>query len=239
MKDSDDYRVEPKVLTVKEMDPDDQPRERALKHGCGVLPTADLWALILRTGIPGKPITEMCRDLMRTCDGKLLNLERMQRSSFSKVPGIGSTKALQIEAVMELIRRYCRETVGSRIKIRCSNDIFNVMRYDIGNLPHEEIWVLYINRQNEITSKMRVTQGSSIATVFDLKKILKEALARDAEGVIMTHNHPSGVLMPSVEDDRITRKLADSCKMMDLRLLDHVIVTADGFYSYSDQGRLG
>ncbi len=238
MKDSDQLPVAPRILTVKEMDPDDQPRERALKHGCAVLPTADLWALILRTGVPGKPITEMCRDLMHTCDGKLFNLERMQRSSFMKVPGIGSTKALQIEAVMELIRRYCCETVGEKVKIRCSEDIYKLMRYVIGNLPHEEVWVLFLNRQNEVMSRMRVTQGSSVASVFDLKKILKEALARDAESVVMCHNHPSGARNPSVQDDQITRKLSEACTMMDLRFIDHVIVTTTGFYSYADQGRI-
>lgn len=107
MKDYDSSCPVAHTLTVKEMSPDDQPRERALKHGCKVLPTADLWAIVLRTGLPGKPITEMCRDLMRSCDNKLFNLERMERGSFMKVKGIGTTKALQIEAVMELIRRYC------------------------------------------------------------------------------------------------------------------------------------
>lgn len=238
MKDSDKYKAEPRILTVKEMDPDDQPRERALKHGCTVLPTADLWAIILRTGIPGKPITEMCRDLMRSCDGKLFNLERMQRESFCRVPGIGTTKALQIEAVMELIRRYCRETVGSRVKIHSSSDIFNTMRYVIGNLPHEEIWVLFLNRQNEITSKLKVSQGSAVASIFDLKKIVKEALLRDAEGIAMTHNHPSGVLKPSPQDDQITRKMGEACRAMDLRFLDHLIVTTEGYYSYADSGRL-
>lgn len=238
MKDSDQYTEMPRILTVKEMDPDDQPRERAMKHGCSVLATADLWALILRTGVPGKPITEMCRDLMRSCDGKLFNMERMQRSSFMNVPGIGSTKALQIEAVMELIRRYCRETVGERIKITRSEDIYKTMRYVIGNLPHEEVWVMYLNRQNEVMSQMKVTQGSSIGSIFDLKKILKEALARDAEAVVMCHNHPSGALKPSVQDDNITRKLKEACTMMELAFLDHVIVTASGFYSYADQGRM-
>lgn len=170
MKDSDRHSEEIRIKTVKDMDPDDQPRERALKYGCKVLPTADLWAIILRTGLPGKPITEMCRDLMRSCDGKLFNLERMERERFMKVKGIGITKALQIDAVMELIRRYCKETVGSRIQITRSADIYDVMRHEIGNLPHEEIWTLYLNRKNEIISREMITKGSSIASVFDLKK---------------------------------------------------------------------
>ena len=225
-------------MTVKEMDPDDQPREKAMKHGCKVLPTADLWALILRTGLPGKPITEMCRDLMRACDGRLFNLERMERRQLMAVKGIGATKALQIEAVMEMIRRYCNEAVGERVKIRSSKDIYEVMRHEIGNLPHEEIWALFLNRANEVIGRERITQGSSVASVFDMRKILKEALLRNAEGLVLCHNHPSGNLTPSPQDDSITRKMKSGCEAMDLRFLDHLIVTADGFYSYCDQSRL-
>lgn len=225
-------------MTVKEMDPDDQPREKAMKYGCKVLPTADLWALILRTGLPGKPITEMCRDLMRACDGRLFNLERMERRQLMAVKGIGATKALQIEAVMEMIRRYCNETVGERVKIRSSKDIYEVMRHEIGNLPHEEIWALFLNRANEVIGRERITQGSSVASVFDMRKILKEALLRNAEGLVLCHNHPSGNLTPSPQDDSITRKMKSGCEAMDLRFLDHLIVTADGFYSYCDQSRL-
>lgn len=225
-------------MTVKEMDPDDQPREKAMKHGCKVLPTADLWALILRTGLPGKPITEMCRDLMRACDGRLFNLERMERRQLMAVKGIGATKALQIEAVMEMIRRYCNEAVGERVKIRSSKDIYEVMRHEIGNLPHEEIWALFLNRANEVIGRERITQGSSVASVFDMRKILKEALLRNAEGLVLCHNHPSGNLTPSPQDDSITRKMKSGCEAMDLRFLDHLIVSADGFYSYCDQSRL-
>ncbi len=238
MKDSEHYPPETRILTVKDMDPDDQPRERALKYGCNTLSTADLWAIILRTGLPGKPVTELCRDLMRSCGGSLFNLERMERARFMKVKGIGITKALQIEAVMELIRRYCRETVGNRIQITKSADIYDVMRHVTGNLPHEEIWALFLNRRNEVISKGLITQGSSVASVFDLKKILKEALLCDAEGVAMCHNHPSGNLRPSAQDDDITRKMQQGCKAMDLRFLDHVIITASGFYSYNDEARL-
>lgn len=225
-------------MTVKEMDPEDQPREKAMKHGCKVLPTADLWALILRTGLPGKPITEMCRDLMRACDGRLFNLERMDRRRLMTVKGIGATKALQIEAVMEMIRRYCNEAVGERVKIRSSKDIYDTMRHEIGNLPHEEIWALFLNRANEVIGRERITQGSSVASVFDMRKILKEALLRNAEGLVLCHNHPSGNLTPSPQDDSITRKMKSGCEAMDLRFLDHLIVTADGFYSYCDQSRL-
>lgn len=234
-----DYKEETvKGLTVKDFDPDDRPREKAIKYGCHVLSTPDLWAIILRTGLVGKPITELCRDLMRECNGKLCDLERLSREQILKVKGLGTAKALQIEAVMELIRRYSREKVGEKLRIQSSKEIFELMRPEIGNLPHEEVWALYLNQRHEVIYKMKITQGSAVASVFDVKKILKEALLRDAQGLAMCHNHPSGNLNPSVQDDQITRKMSEGAKSMDLRFLDHVIVTAGGYYSYSDVGRL-
>lgn len=227
-----------KSLTVKDFDPEDRPREKALKYGCGVLSTPDLWAIILRVGVPGTPITVLCRNLMRECNGKLGELERLTREQILKVKGLGTAKVLQIEAVMELIRRYSRETLGERFRVKSSEDIYSLMRPEIGNIPHEEIWALYLNQRNEVIYKMRITQGSAVASIFDIKKILKEALLREAQGFAMCHNHPSGNLHPSAQDDQITQKMREGSKTMDLRFIDHVIVTADGYYSYADHGRL-
>lgn len=227
-----------KMLTVKELDPEDQPRERALRHGIGVLSTPDLWAIILRTGMQGHPITEICRDIMRSCGGSLFNLERQEMEVLLGIPGIGELKALQIQAVMEITRRYMKETTTTGASIKCSTDIYNLMRPEIGNLPHEEIWILFLSRNNRVIGEKMITRGSSVASVFDLKKIMRDALARRAEGIVMVHNHPSGNLTPSLEDDQITRRLKEACRLMDIRMLDHVIVSADSYYSYQDQGRL-
>lgn len=237
MKDYKEFLNE-RVLTVKEMNADEQPRERALKYGIGALTMAELWALILRTGLQGLPITELCRKLMDFGGGSLCELERMEYERYLEVPGIGETKALQIEAVMELIRRYNKEKVASRKQIKQSVDIYQHIKPEIGNISHEEIWVLFLNKKNEIISQEMITKGSSTASLFDLKKIVREALLRKAEGLVMCHNHPSGNLIPSPQDDQITRKLKEACSMMELRMLDHVIVTHASYYSYADQGRL-
>lgn len=226
------------VLTVKEMDAEDQPREKALKFGISTLATSDLWALILRTGLPGVPITKLCRELMRLCDGKLFNLERLERQKLLSINGFGNAKMLQVEAVMELIRRYNAEKVADLTQIKQSTDIFDLMRHKIGNLDHEEIWAIFMNRKNEVIYDSRITSGSAVASVFDIKKILKEALLCRAESVAMCHNHPSGNLNPSVQDDQITRKLQEACKTMDLAFLDHLIITHSGFYSYRDNNRM-
>lgn len=228
----------PRVLTVKEMDADDQPRERALKYGIHTLSTPDLWALILRTGLRGKPITHLCRDLMRDNNQSLFQLERKSLKEIMATKGIGTTKGLQILAAMEITRRYNREKVGEKYVITTSQSIYDLMRSEIGNLPHEEIWTIYLGRRNDVLLKKRITTGSAVASIFDIKAIMKEALLMEAQGLVLCHNHPSGTLIPSGPDDQITRKMKEAATIFDIRMLDHVIVTPSGFYSYHDNGRL-
>lgn len=226
------------VRTVKDLDPDDQPREKAERHGCAVLSVPDLLAIILRTGTPGNPITELCRDLMRDNGGRLHKLERRTRKELMAKKGIGLTKAIQIEAVMELMRRYAAEEPVNESPIDCSRKIFERMRYKIGNLDHEEVWILLLNRRNMVIREVCMSTGIATASLFDVKIAIKHALLENAEGVIMTHNHPSGGTVPSASDDKITRDLKEACRFMNLKMLDHVIVTDTAFYSYHDEGRL-
>lgn len=225
-------------LAVKDLNPDEQPRERALAYGTASLSTPELWALILRTGTVGNPITQLCRELMNANDGKMHLLMRRSRSELLKIKGLGTTKVIQIEAVMELIKRYQAEVIGERPRITMSKDIWELMRFENGNLNHEEVWVLFLNRRNEVLRKLRVTSGTMNASLFDAKPIIKEALLSDSDGVALCHNHPSGNLQPSIPDDNITKALQEACKVFDIRLLDHVIVTSDSYYSYRDNGRI-
>lgn len=226
------------TFTVKDLPADEQPREKLLKYGVSALSNADLFAIILRTGTSEYPVTTLCRDLMSMNENLFLNLERRSREEIMEIKGIGPTKAMQIEAVMEIVRRYHREQIGERFRIKSSKDVFELMKYEIANLSHEEIWVIFLNRQNQVTGKMRLSEGGATATVFDAKKLLRNALYRHAEAVILCHNHPSGSLRPSVNDDNVTKICKESCKAIDLRFLDHVIVTSDGFYSYADSSAL-
>lgn len=232
------YRTEMPRRTVKDFDTDDQPRERALKLGVGALSVADLWAIVLRTGTPGKPITELCRDLMRANDGSLRRLERRDLKELTAMKGIGTTKAVQIQAVMELMRRYSAEKAADNPTVTCSADIYAIMRPKIGNLPHEEIWALLMNRRNEVITLYRVSEGGTASTVFDVKKLLKAALLEGCSSVAICHNHPSGTLRPSQQDDTMTQRCKEACQATDLRLIDHLIITAESYFSYSDDGRL-
>lgn len=236
------FQPDTPVRTIKEMNQDERPRERAINHGIGSLTTAELLALILRTGQPGLPITDLCRQLMKDNDNSLLRLERRSRSELRLTKGIGDAKALQIEAMMEVMRRYQKEIIDKSTQrldlIKSAASIHERMRHRIANLDHEEVWIMLLSRRNEVIKEFRLTSGSSIASIFDTKMIIKRALLEDAQGIAMCHNHPSGNLRPSPQDDQITRKLSDACKAMELRFLDHVIITVGGYFSYNEEGRI-
>lgn len=215
------------------------PMEKAEKYGIKSLVPSELLAIILRTGQQGMPVTQLTADLMHRNENKLKVLERRTREELMALPGIGRVKAFQIEAVLEIMRRYNTEKLGDRLVIKSSSDIFAYMQPEAAPLTTENIWLLILNRKNAVIGRRVVSSGGTSATVFDLKSLLREILITPGvEAVIMVHNHPSGNLNPSPQDDTITRQMADGCKYIGINFLDHVIVTQDGHYSYSDNGRL-
>ena len=226
------------VQKVKEMDPDQQPREKAEKYGIDTLSVPELWAIILRTGTPGYPVTELCRDLMKQNDSSLHKLERRTRPELMEHKGIGLTKCIQIQAVMQLIKKYCAEKIDDKEPIRQSQQIFERMHPLIGNLDHEEIWMLILNRRNQVVKEIKMTPGTSTSSLFDVKSAIKHALLENAESVILCHNHPSNSLKSSPQDDRITQDLKEACDYMKIKLLDHLIITDTGFFSYRDKMKL-
>lgn len=228
----------PSLPRVKDMDHEDTPREKAERLGCGALSVADLWALVLRTGTVGNPITQLCRDLMRHNEGKLTVLERRTRRELLEIKGLGPLKAIQIEAVMELIRRYNAEMPAQRQQIGQSADIFKIIKPHIAHLPHEEIWIVIMNQRNQVLKLFQASKGGWVSTLFDIKVVIKEAMLENATAIAICHNHPSGNHVPSPQDDAMTYKCAEACKLMDISMLDHLIVTPHGYYSYADEGRL-
>ncbi|MDE6812126.1 MAG: DNA repair protein RadC [Muribaculaceae bacterium] len=226
-------------LKIQDLDPDERPREKAKKHGFAVLKNSELLALILRTGTASAPITSICSDLFASCDNSFLRLMRRTQAELELTDGIGPVKAQQILAIMELVRRFSNEAIQARQQIiRQSSDIYDILRYEIGNKPQEEIWMLSLARNNAILNRHALTRGSAVASVFDVKLALKKALLDEAQSIVLAHNHPSGNLRPSPQDDNITRSLKNAAATMDIRLIDHLIITSTGYYSYADEGRL-
>lgn len=226
------------VPRIADMNKDDTPRERAGQHGVKVLSTPDLWAIILRTGTVGNPITSLCRELMDANGGSLHTLARRSEAELQSIKGLGKLKALQIQAVNELIARYNAEKSDEDPVIQTSAQAVEIIRNTIGSIPHEEVWALMLNRANRVVRKFRCSVGGTASSIFDVRILMKATLLENCSGIILCHNHPSGQLRPSPQDDAITRKCKEAAAFFDIRLFDHIIVTDSGYYSYADQGRL-
>lgn len=223
---------------IKSMNRELRPREKAIANGCGALTLPELWALILGSGTKGINVIDMCTELMERNDFNLTILARRSLKQISAVKGLGQSKALQIAATLEIARRYQQQQLPDRPGISSSQDVNRLMRPEIAHLGHEEMWILMLNRANKVIRLYQASRGTTTATLFDLKGIIKEALLEQAEGLIMVHNHPSGNCKPSGQDDSITIRCREACRTLDLRLLDHLIITANDYYSYRDEGKL-
>ena len=224
--------------TIKDMHQDLRPREKAEKLGVGALTLPELWALVIGSGTRGHNVLQVCTELMERSDNHLPTLSRRSLKQISEVKGLGKSKALQVLAVMEITKRYQQQELPERPSITSSKNVFELLKPEIGYLGHEEIWILLLNRRNQVVKMFQASKGSGTAALFDVKGIMKEALLEDAQGMVMAHNHPSGQLRPSADDDRITLKCREACRTMEIAFLDHIIVTSEGYYSYRDNGKL-
>lgn len=230
-------QTSPRTLTVKEFDKEDQPREKAMKYGCEVLSTSELLAIILRTGVQGVNVIQLCRDILRQAGGSLRTLERFPLERLNEIKGLGPTKAVQIKAITELARRYDAERMTGE-RLNSSTMMYDAIKGDLCHLDHEEIWCIFLDRSNKVKAKEQITVGSDVASLFDVATVMRRALLNVARNIVLCHNHPSGNRTPSPQDDNITRRLAQAAELLDIRLLDHIIVAGDCYYSYHDEGRM-
>lgn len=228
-------------MRVTDLADSDRPREKALEKGIDVLTDTELLAIILGSGMPGKSVLSLSREILRDNDNNLARLSRLTTHELtSKYQGVGPAKAVSLMAAIELGTRcvHALSSTDALPTISSSEVVYNYMRQKMERLTHEEFWVLYLNRSNKIISADRVSQGGIAATVVDVRILLKNALDRMATGIILCHNHPSGVLRPSSQDDALTKKITDAAKLLDINVLDHVIVGSSGYYSYRDESRI-
>lgn len=224
---------------ICDLDDADKPREKALAHGIGSLSNAELLAIILGSGQQGKSVISLAQELLARCDQRLSQLARMTISELIRdVKGIGPAKAISLYAAIELGSRCQSALSETEPQITSSDTIYQLMRSQLERLGHEEFWLLVLSQANRVRRKYRISQGGMAATVVDPKIIFKKAIDMQANAIVMVHNHPSGQCHPSPEDDRLTRKITDGASLLDIRVLDHVIVTPNGYFSYHDQGRL-
>jgi DNA repair protein RadC len=223
-------------LSIKKWALEDRPREKMLKHGFSALSNAELIAILIGSGNMTESAVELSRRILSDFKN---NLDRIGKSSVEKLKsynGIGEAKAINILAALELGRRRVLADNGNQTKINSSEDAFQTIKIDISDLTHEEFWVIYLDRANNVIDKSKISQGGISGTVIDVRIILKQAIEKLASSIILAHNHPSGNLSPSQSDLDITSKMSEASKLVDIKVLDHLIVAGNQFSSLADEG---
>ncbi|MCB0787692.1 MAG: DNA repair protein RadC [Flavobacteriales bacterium] len=226
-------------LSIRNWAPDDRPRERLLDHGPRALSDAELLAILVRTGSVKATALDLAKEMLHSCGNDLGRLARLSVHDLMRFKGMGQAKAITIAASLELGRRR-RDRGASKgpDKVTTSADAYELLRGTLEDLPHEEFWLLLLDRANQVIGRRQVGRGGFHGTVADPKVIFRSALEHQASGIILFHNHPSGQLRPSEADIQLTRKLVAAGRVLDLVVLDHLIVASTGFFSFADQGML-
>lgn len=217
---------------------DDRPREKLLLKGKAALSDAELIAILIGSGSRNESAVDLSKRILATAGNNLNTLGKLSMAQLVAFKGIGQVKALIIVAAMELARRKKSESAFELSKITSSKSLFDIMQPVIGELPHEEFWAVYLNNSNKIISKNQLSKGGITGTLVDVRLVFKSALEYGATGIILCHNHPSGTITPSEADKQITRKLKTAGENLDIKILDHVIVTENSWFSFADEGLL-
>jgi len=225
-----------KKLSIKEWAVEDRPREKMLTKGIRALSEAELIAILIGSGTPDESAVEVSRRILASVNNNLNELGKKNISELQKFKGIGPAKSITIAAAMEIGRRRKESDPDEKPKITSSTDAAIIFKPLLSDLPHEEFWVLFLNRNNLVIDKMMVSQGGLTGTVIDVRLILKTALEKLACSLILCHNHPSGNLNPSEADKEITKKIKEAGKHMDIPVLDHLIIANDAYFSFADEG---
>jgi DNA repair protein RadC len=225
-------------LTITQWAEEDRPREKMMMHGASALSNAELLAILIGSGNAEESAVELMRKVLNDYHNNLNELGKASIDDLCRYKGIGSAKAVSILAASELGKRRKEEAVKERVTILSSKDVYDCFYPLMCDLPTEEFWVLMLNQASKIIDKVKISAGGLSATAVDVRCILREALIKRASAIVLCHNHPSGNIRPSKEDDLLTRHVAQASECMDIRLVDHIILTDGAFYSYSDEGRI-
>ncbi len=215
---------------------EDRPREKLIRKGISTLSDAELLAILISSGTRKKSAVDLGRELLGSVSNNLNSLGKLSVSDLLKFRGIGPARAVTISAALELGRRRNSAELPDASQIRCSKDAADIFFPLLADLPHEEFWILFLNRSNRVIDRMKISQGGVSGTVTDVRIIMKKAVEWLASGIIVCHNHPSGNMNPSDSDSKITGKIKDAGSIMDIQLLDHIIISGKDYYSFADNG---
>ncbi|MBP4140107.1 RadC family protein [Flavobacterium geliluteum] len=227
--------MEPTHFPITNWSEDDRPREKLMLKGKSALSDAELIAILIGSGSRNESAVDLSKRILASVD-TLNSLGKMSLAQLTNFKGIGEAKAISIIAALELGRRRRAEDVGDLVKITSSKLVFEIMQPIIGELPHEEFWVLFLNNSNKVILKSQLSKGGISGTIVDVRLVFKLALETSATGLILCHNHPSGLLKPSEADIKITKRLKIAGDSLDVKVLDHLIITETKYYSFVDEG---
>ena len=225
-------------LTITQWAEEDRPREKMMLHGVSALSNAELLGILIGSGNTEESAVELMRKVLADYSNNLNELGKASIDELCRYKGIGPAKAITILAASELGKRRKEEKVEERVTILSSKDVYECFYPLMCDLPTEECWVLLLNQASKIIDKVKIGAGGLNATAVDVRCILREALLKRASAIALCHNHPSGNIRPSREDDRLTQQVNQASQCMNIRLVDHVILTDGAFYSYADEGRI-
>jgi DNA repair protein RadC len=225
-------------ISIKSWAEEDRPREKLSGQGRRALTDAELIAILIGSGSRTESAVELSKRILHHYDNDLNKLGKAGISELCKFKGIGEAKAISIIAALEIGRRRGDTEVKVLDEVKSSRDGYNIMRRHLMDLNHEEFWIMLIGRSSKVIAKELVSKGGLSGTVADPKIIYHMALQHQASAIIMVHNHPSGNLKPSREDLVLTKKIADAGRMLDINVLDHLIITDSGYFSFGDEGLL-
>ncbi|WP_339657446.1 DNA repair protein RadC [Flavobacterium frigidarium] len=215
---------------------DDRPREKLILKGKSALSDAELIAILIGSGNRNESAVDLSKRILSGVNNNLNALGKLSMASLTEYKGIGEAKAISIIAALELGRRRRTEEAVELVKITSSKAIFELMQPIVGELPHEEFWIIYLNNSNKVLSKSQLSKGGITGTLVDVRIVFKKALELGATALILCHNHPSGTLVPSEADKHITKKLKLAGESLEVKVLDHVIVTENSYFSFVDSG---
>ena len=225
-------------FSIKQWCEDDRPREKLLIKGKNALSHAELIAILINSGNREESAVALSKRILASVAINLNELSKLSVKDLMKFKGIGEAKATTILAALELGRRHRGEEALEKKKITSSSSVFELMQPIIGELPHEEFWIVYLNNSNKVLQKIQLSKGGITGTLVDVRLVLKTALQIGAIGLILTHNHPSGTLVPSQADKKITQKLKIASESIDIKVLDHLIITEKAYFSFADENLL-
>lgn len=225
-------------MSIKFLAEDDRPREKFLLKGKNSLSDAELLAIIMGSGNREESAVELGRKILGSVGNNWHNLSLLQISDLVKFKGVGEAKAISIATALEIGRRRAAQEVPEKIQISKSEDTFRMLHPYLGDLQTEEFWAIFLNQNNRVLAKTKLTSGGINQSVVDVRILFKTALENFATGIIVAHNHPSGNLKPSQDDISITKIIFEAGKVLNIKLLDHIIVTQNSWLSFAEENLL-